>query len=107
MSEAVTHQRGDVGNSMVVGASIAAWSIGVFVYYLVAGRLLGPDAYGLVAALQSVIVLAFFDPSSGKAELSLLNKFGLILVMAASLAYSYIQFQAGSSKPISHPQKIK
>ena len=57
MSEAVTHQRGDVGNSMVVGASIAAWSIGVFVYYLVAGRLLGPDAYGLVAALQSVIVV--------------------------------------------------
>jgi hypothetical protein len=44
------------------------------------------------SALQSVIVLAFFDPSSGKAELSLLNKFGLILVMAASLAYSYIQF---------------
>jgi len=59
------------------------------------------------SALQSVLVLAFFDPSSGKAESSLLNKFGLFLVMAASLAYSYIQFQAGSSKPVSHPQKSK
>lgn len=42
---------------MVVGASIAAWSIGAFAYYLVAGRILGPDAYGLVAALQSVIIV--------------------------------------------------
>ncbi len=42
---------------MIVGASIAAWSAGAFVYYLVAGRLLGPDAYGLVAALQSVIIV--------------------------------------------------
>jgi O-antigen/teichoic acid export membrane protein len=57
MSEAVPHQRGAAGSSMIVGASIAAWSIGAFVYYLVAGRLLGPDAYGLVAALQSVIIV--------------------------------------------------
>ena len=43
---------------MVVGTSIAMWSIGAFAFYLVAGRALGPEAYGLVAALQSVIVVA-------------------------------------------------
>lgn len=41
----------------VVGASLLAWSIGSYVFYLVAGRLLGPDDYGLVAALQGVIVV--------------------------------------------------
>ena len=40
-----------------MGASISAWSLGAFAYYLVAGRVLGPDAYGLVAALQSVLVV--------------------------------------------------
>jgi len=59
------------------------------------------------SALQSVLVLVFHDPSFGKPESSLLNKFGLFLVMAASLAYSYIQFQAGSSKPATNPQKRK
>ena len=59
------------------------------------------------SALQSVLVLAFHDPSFGKPDSSLLNKFGLFLVMAASLAYSYIQFQAGSSKPATNPQKRK
>ena len=49
--------RGDVRNSLIVGASISAWSLGAFAYYLVAGRVLGPDAYGLVAALQSVLVV--------------------------------------------------
>jgi O-antigen/teichoic acid export membrane protein len=52
-----TAQRGDVGNSLVVGASIGAWSVGAFAFYLVAGRLLGPLDYGLVAALLSVLVV--------------------------------------------------
>ncbi len=47
----------DVRNSLTVGASIAAWSIGAFAFYLIAGRALGPDAYGLVAALQSLVVI--------------------------------------------------
>ncbi len=47
----------DIRNSLTVGASIAAWSIGAFAFYLIAGRALGPDAYGLVAALQSLVVI--------------------------------------------------
>lgn len=49
--------RQDVTSSLTVGASIAAWSVGAFVFYLVAGRALGPEQYGLAAALQSVIVV--------------------------------------------------
>lgn len=49
--------RQDVTSSLTVGASIAAWSIGAFVFYLIAGRALGPAQYGLAAALQSVIVV--------------------------------------------------
>lgn len=48
---------GGIRSSIVVGASIVAWSLGVFVFYLVTGRVLGPDAYGLSAALQAVIVV--------------------------------------------------
>ncbi len=42
---------------MIVGTSLAVWSLGAFVFYLIAGRTLGPEAYGLAAALQGVIVL--------------------------------------------------
>ena len=56
-SDQATPGRSDVRNSLIVGASVAAWSIGAFAFYLVAGRALGPDSYGLVAALQSVVVV--------------------------------------------------
>lgn len=49
--------RQDVSSSLTVGASIAAWSIGAFVFYLIAGRALGPEQYGLAAALQSAIIV--------------------------------------------------
>jgi len=57
-SDQATRGGSDVRNSLIVGSSIAAWSIGAFAFYLIAGRALGPDAYGLVAALQSVIIVA-------------------------------------------------
>ena len=50
-------ETGGLRNSLTVGSSIAAWSIGAFAFYLVAGRALGPDSYGLVAALQSMIIV--------------------------------------------------
>ena len=56
-SDQATRGGSDVRNSLIVGASIASWSVGAFAFYLVAGRVLGPDAYGLVAALQSVIIV--------------------------------------------------
>ncbi len=52
-----SHRDNDLRNSLIVGASIAGFSLGAFAFYLVAGRALGPEAYGLVAALQSVLVV--------------------------------------------------
>ncbi len=49
--------RGAVHSTAIVAACLAAWSIGAYVFYLLAGRLLGPEEYGLVAALQAVIVV--------------------------------------------------
>jgi O-antigen/teichoic acid export membrane protein len=48
--------RGAVHSTAIVGASLAVWSIGAYFFYLLAGRLLGPEDYGLAAALQAVIV---------------------------------------------------
>jgi O-antigen/teichoic acid export membrane protein len=48
--------RGAVHSTVIVGASLAIWSIGAYFFYLLAGRLLGPEDYGLAAALQAVIV---------------------------------------------------
>ncbi len=41
----------------IIAACLGAWSVGVYLFYLLAGRLLGPEEYGLAAALQSVIVV--------------------------------------------------
>lgn len=49
--------RGAAHSTAIVGVCLAAWSIGAYVFYLLAGRLLGPEEYGLVAALQAVIVV--------------------------------------------------
>lgn len=49
--------RGAVHSTAVVAASLAAWSVGVYFFYLLAGRLLGPEEYGLAAALQAVVVV--------------------------------------------------
>ena len=48
---------GAMRSGVVIATSLAAWSIGAYVFYLLAGRLLGPAEYGLAAALQAVIVV--------------------------------------------------
>lgn len=48
---------GGVRSSLTIGASIAMWSLGSFAFFLLAGRMLGPVAYGLAAALLGVIVV--------------------------------------------------
>ncbi len=52
------------------------------------------------SALQSIIVLFIpsFKPSNLSDELNTMNIFGLFLVIAASLSYSIIQYQASRSK---------
>ena len=39
-----SHRDNDIRNSLIVGASIAGFSLGAFAFYLVAGRALGPEA---------------------------------------------------------------
>lgn len=46
-----------VRNALTVAASLAAWTLGSYVFYVLAGRLLGPDDYGLAASLQAFIVV--------------------------------------------------
>ncbi len=48
---------GAMRSGVVIATSLAAWSIGAYLFYLLAGRLLGPAEYGLAAALQAVIVV--------------------------------------------------
>jgi drug/metabolite transporter (DMT)-like permease len=51
------------------------------------------------SALQSILVLCIpsFQPSNSKEELNVPNLFGLIVVMAASLLYSFFQYQKGQA----------
>lgn len=48
---------GAMRSGVIIAASLAAWSIGAYLFFLLAGRLLGPAEYGLAAALQAVIVV--------------------------------------------------
>lgn len=52
------------------------------------------------SALQSILVLFIpsFKPSNLSDELNTMNIFGLLLVIAASLSYSIIQYHASRSK---------
>lgn len=61
------------------------------------------------SALQSILALAIpaFKPSNPSGESNLLNIFGLFVVMAASLSYSYVQFQAGQAQRSSNTAKSK
>lgn len=102
----------------VVTTSIAAWSLGAFAFYLLAGRSLGPDSYGLVAALQSVIIvgalpLAAFQWSvarviasrrgvdRGQALAAYRRLFigGTLAVLAAALLASLVTFAVASARP--------
>jgi len=44
-------------SGVAIALSLAAWSVGAYLFYLLAGRLLGPSEYGLAAAIQAVIVI--------------------------------------------------
>ena len=44
-----------VRSAGLVGASLIAWALGSYAYYLIAGRVVGPATYGLVSALIAVI----------------------------------------------------
>lgn len=46
-----------VGGGAVVLAGLLAWNAGNYAFFLIAGRLLGPSDYGLVAALLAVSVV--------------------------------------------------
>ena len=41
----------------LVGASMVAWAIGSYAYFLIAGRVVGPATYGLVSALIGVLAI--------------------------------------------------
>jgi O-antigen/teichoic acid export membrane protein len=43
-------------STAIVAFALGLWSVGAYAFYLLAGRLLGPEDYGLAAALQAVIV---------------------------------------------------
>lgn len=44
-----------VRSAGLVGASLVAWALGSYAYYLIAGRVVGPATYGLVSALIAVL----------------------------------------------------
>ena len=43
-------------STAIIAMALGLWGIGAYAFYLLAGRLLGPEDYGLAAALQAVIV---------------------------------------------------
>ncbi len=47
-----------LGGAPIVTAAMLAWNIGNFVFFFVAGRLIGPDEYGLLAALLAITIVA-------------------------------------------------
>lgn len=59
MSDAASTRdpRGALHSTAIVSGALVAWSIGAYVFFLLAGRILGPADYGLAAALLAVIVV--------------------------------------------------
>ncbi len=49
--------RGALHSTAIIAGSLVAWSIGAYVFFLLAGRLLGPEDYGLAAALLAIVVV--------------------------------------------------
>jgi O-antigen/teichoic acid export membrane protein len=49
--------RGALHSTAIVSGALVAWSIGAYIFFLLAGRLLGPEDYGLAAALLAVVVV--------------------------------------------------
>ena len=53
-----TLARAGLGGAPVVLVALVAWNAGNLVFFVVAGRLIGPDEYGTLAALLAVTQIA-------------------------------------------------
>jgi O-antigen/teichoic acid export membrane protein len=60
----LARHRGIARGGAWVLASLAIWNLGNFVFFVIAGRLLGPDDYGLVAALLSATLVVMVPASA-------------------------------------------
>ena len=76
--------KGTAAASFAVGVGIAGWNLLNFAFFVVAGHLLGPEDYGLVAALLAVVVAAFVPMSAFQAVLA--RPFAIDSPDAAALA---------------------
>lgn len=52
-------RKGLASAALAVGSGIAVWNAASFAFFILAGRLLGPEKYGVVAALLAIVVTAF------------------------------------------------
>lgn len=52
------NRAGVVGAAGAVFLALAAWNLGNFAFFVIAGRMLGPEEYGLLAALLAASVVA-------------------------------------------------
>jgi O-antigen/teichoic acid export membrane protein len=50
--------------SAVLALGLVAWNAGNFAFFIIAGHVLGPERYGLVAALLAIVVAAFIPLSA-------------------------------------------
>ncbi len=58
MTDGLASARGSATrHAGLVGASLAAWALGSYAYFLIAGRVVGPATYGLVSALIGVLAI--------------------------------------------------
>lgn len=48
---------GAIRSAGLVGVSLIVWAIGSYAYFLIAGRVVGPETYGLVSALIGVLTI--------------------------------------------------
>lgn len=55
-SSSTRDSRSAAHSTVIIALALGLWGIGAYAFYLLAGRLLGPEDYGLAAALQAVIV---------------------------------------------------
>lgn len=60
----IARHRGLAGGGAWVLASLALWNGGNFLFFVIAGRLLGPEDYGLVAALLAATLVVMVPASA-------------------------------------------
>lgn len=70
----MTGRRGWVGSGLLVAAGIGVWSVGNWVFFILVGRLLGPQDYGLVAAVLSGCLVLYVLCSSLQPTLAASNR---------------------------------